>query len=176
MKGEQKNPDYVKLNPLGVIPVVDDDGFLVIESRAICRYLSNKYQNQGTQLVPTDVKENGLFEQGAYFETCEFNDPVQTLVTERLFKKFRGLEPDEARCKDAEEKLNKVLDVYEVVLAKQEYIGGNKFSLADIYHLPYGSLAFDKCGAQSILDSHPLSKNWWEKIYRRESWQSRESF
>lgn len=39
-KGEQNKGDYKKLHPFGKVPVLDDDGFIMYESRAICRYLA----------------------------------------------------------------------------------------------------------------------------------------
>lgn len=38
-KGEQKSEDYKKLQPFAMVPVLEDDGFVMYESRAICRYL-----------------------------------------------------------------------------------------------------------------------------------------
>lgn len=38
-KGDQKSEEYRKLQPFGKVPVLDDDGFLMFESRAICKYL-----------------------------------------------------------------------------------------------------------------------------------------
>ena len=39
-KGEQKSDDYKKLQPFGKVPVLEDDGFVMYESRAICKYLA----------------------------------------------------------------------------------------------------------------------------------------
>lgn len=38
-KGDQRNPEYKKLQPFGKVPVLEDDGLVMFESRAICRYL-----------------------------------------------------------------------------------------------------------------------------------------
>ena len=38
-KGNQKSEEYMKLQPFGKVPVLEDDGFRIYESRAICRYL-----------------------------------------------------------------------------------------------------------------------------------------
>ncbi len=38
-KGDQKGEDYMKLQPFGKVPALDDDGFIIFESRAICKYL-----------------------------------------------------------------------------------------------------------------------------------------
>jgi glutathione S-transferase len=39
-KGEQKSEDYKTLQPFGKVPVLDDSGFIMYESRAICKYLA----------------------------------------------------------------------------------------------------------------------------------------
>jgi glutathione S-transferase len=64
-KGAQKQEPHISRQPFGKIPALEDDGFIVFESRAICKYLAVKYQDQGTPLVPKfgDVKAYGIFEQ-----------------------------------------------------------------------------------------------------------------
>lgn len=63
--GEQKSPEYVKLMPFGKVPTIDDDGFILYESRAIAKYLSLKYKSQGVDLMPDlkDLQEYALFEK-----------------------------------------------------------------------------------------------------------------
>lgn len=65
---EHKSPEFLKKQPFGKIPVLEDDGFLVFESRAICKYIAKKYAGQGTKLIPdeNDVKGYALFEQVSY--------------------------------------------------------------------------------------------------------------
>ena len=66
----------------------DEDGFVLYESRAIARYLIRKYPNQGTQgLIPTDPKEEALFEQAASTEAFNFNPYVALIIVEKVFKK-----------------------------------------------------------------------------------------
>src|SRR5213593_1877236 len=42
-KKEQKNPDYLKIHPLGQVPALDDEGFIVYDSTIINEYLEDEY-------------------------------------------------------------------------------------------------------------------------------------
>lgn len=53
-KGEHKQPDFLKLNPFGQVPVLDDDGTIVCDSNAILVYLAKK-AGRGDWL-PEDAK------------------------------------------------------------------------------------------------------------------------
>ena len=68
-KNEQASAAFRVKQPFGKVPVLDDEGFLVYESRAICRYLARKFAGQGTRLIPDegDVRGWGLFEQVSLF-------------------------------------------------------------------------------------------------------------
>jgi glutathione S-transferase len=111
------------------------------ESRAICRYLAENYAAQGTPLMPTDVKEKALVEQAASVELANFL-PALTKVGREARKQwvlplFRVWNADrvgyrresfpvnEAPLAQALSELAGKLDVYEAILAKQKFIGGN---------------------------------------------------
>ncbi|KAB2041111.1 hypothetical protein ERO13_D02G110901v2 [Gossypium hirsutum] len=54
-----------------------------------------------------------------------------------MFASKMGFPHDENLIKESEEKLGKVLDIYEERLSKNKYLAGNFFSLADLSHLPF---------------------------------------
>ncbi|KAM6490633.1 Glutathione S-transferase, C-terminal-like protein [Amanita muscaria] len=172
-KGEHKTPAYLEKQPFGQVPYIDDDGFVVYESRAISRYIATKYANQGTKLIPTGLKENAVFEQAASTETANFDSFAAPLVGERLFKKLRGLQTNEELAKNYHTSLAAKLDVYEKILSKQKYLAGDEITLADLFHLPYGAKLFHAdVGAGDLIDSRPNVKRWWNDITSRESWQA----
>jgi len=173
--GEHKSPKYLEeKQPFGVIPVlVDEDGFKIYESRAICRYLELKYKGKGTELIPSkSVAAQGLFEQAASIETSYFDPSASGIVFERAFKKMKGLgEADETKVASLKEQLNAKLDVYEKILSKQPYLAGQEFTLADLFHLPYGSWLV-KLGEGSFFESRPHVKQWWNRITSRPAWKT----
>eukprot|EP00924_Labyrinthula_sp_SR-Ha-C_P005361 maker-scaffold_1-snap-gene-29.50-mRNA-1 protein AED:0.20 eAED:0.20 QI:370/1/1/1/1/1/2/70/227 len=56
-----RSPDFLKLNPNGAVPVIDDDGFILWESNAILTYLCEK--NGWTDFYPADPEGKGLVQQ-----------------------------------------------------------------------------------------------------------------
>jgi len=171
--GEHKSESFREKQPFGVIPYLDDSGFIVYESRAICRYLEVKYKGQGTELIPTDVQQYAKFEQGASIELSYFDPYANPIVAEKVFKPmFWKIPTDEERVKTLAASLEKNLDVYETILSKQQYIGGDSFTLADIYHLPYGSMVqLPNVGFAHLFNDRPHVKAWWDRISSRQSWK-----
>jgi Glutathione S-transferase, N-terminal domain len=55
LAGEHKHPDFLRLNPVGKIPVLVDGDVVIPESAAIVFYLADKYPNKG--LMPAGLKE-----------------------------------------------------------------------------------------------------------------------
>jgi glutathione S-transferase len=62
----------------------DDDGFILYGTRAICYYITAKYPNQGTPLLPTELKANALFQQAASSEIFQFPDNILKAAEEML--------------------------------------------------------------------------------------------
>ena len=89
MKGEHKSPEYLKKQPFGQVPyIVEDDGFVLYESRAIGRYIATKYHGQGTPLIPepSDAKATALFEQALSIETSNFDAFASPIAYEKVLK------------------------------------------------------------------------------------------
>ncbi|KAG8220483.1 glutathione S-transferase [Butyriboletus roseoflavus] len=171
-KGEHKAPGFTKFQPFGQVPYIDDDGFVLYESRAIARYLIKKYPNQGTPgLIPTDPKEEALFEQAASVETSNFNAQIAPLIYEKVFKARSGGQPDQAKANEYLQKLEAKLDVYEVILSKQKYLAGDNVTLADLQHLAYGS-ALSLAGHSDVIEKRRNVARWWNDIYNRPAWQA----
>jgi len=171
-KGEHKAPAFVVHQPFGQVPYIDDDGFILYESRAIARYIEAKYGSQGTPLVPTDPKKLALFEQAASTEVSNYDPFVSGLAWELKFKMWFGGVTDHARVASLKEQLKAKLDAYETILSKQKYIAGNELTLADLFHLPYGNVIVADDVKIDEFSSRPNVSRWWNDINARPSWQA----
>lgn len=69
-KGEHQSPEFLKLNPLGKVPVLVDGDFVLNESRAIMTYLVNA-KRPGHMLYPEDAKKRALIDSRLYFDAGE---------------------------------------------------------------------------------------------------------
>lgn len=70
--GDHKTEDFGKINPQRKVPAVDDDGFLLNESRAIICYLVDS-KSPDNSLYPTDVKLRYVIDQRLYFDATVFS-------------------------------------------------------------------------------------------------------
>ncbi|KAG6901435.1 hypothetical protein C0995_012065 [Termitomyces sp. Mi166 len=135
---EHKSPAYLEKQPFGQILYL---------SRAICRYLEDKF-DQGHKLIPTDPKKKGIFEQAASIPRLD------TAVFDNLIVE-----------------LGKRLDAYDVILSKQKYAAGDEFTLVDIFHLPYGWL-LEVAGSRIMYDEKRPIVRWWKDITNHKCWQA----
>ncbi|KAJ7827059.1 glutathione S-transferase [Mycena leptocephala] len=176
-KGEHKAAATLANQPFGQLPYIDDDGFIMYESRAICRYLEDKYPEQGTKLVPSDVQGKAFFEQAASIEYSNFDRLAYAAVAEMVFKPlFRGQPADKAVFDSLIANLSAKLDAYEVILGKQKYLAGNEVTLADLFHLPYATMLSVPQRYQvrqrfpQGIDKVTKSVRWFNDLTARASW------
>ncbi|KAF8806040.1 glutathione S-transferase [Phlegmacium glaucopus] len=165
---EHKSPEYLTKHPFGQVPYIDDDGFILYESKAICYYIASKYPNQGTPLLPTGLEANALFQQAVCVEASHFHPHVWAAGAEIFFKRREGLTPDQAVFEKHIADLSGKLDVYDKILSKQKYLVGDEITLADLYHIPIGSLL--KGVGSDIMESKPNVDRWFKDICSRPSW------
>jgi glutathione S-transferase len=68
-------------------------------------------------------------------------------------------------------KLSEKLDIFATVLAKQKYMGGDNFSLIDIFYMPYTEKLFE-AGEGELITSRPSVKAWWDRVTSRTTWKT----
>ncbi|KAH9889014.1 glutathione S-transferase [Cubamyces lactineus] len=171
-KGEHKAPEFTAVQPFGQVPYLDDDGFKLFESRAMARYIALKYGGVGKLIPdPKDVQKTALFEQAASIELSNFDPYVSGLARENIFKPMFGGKTDPAVVAELKSALEGKLAAYDVILGKTKYLAGDEVTLADLFHLPYGTL-LEKQGIDYLVSGRwPNVTRWWKDISSRDSWK-----
>lgn len=133
--GAHKELQFLALNPFGKVPAIQDGDLILFESRAIVKYLAEKYKDQGTDLMGSTLSKQAMVDQWCEVESQSFAPSCSIVVFQILVLPMLGGQTDEAEVENNMEKLGKVLDVYEERLSKSKYLAGDFFSLADLQHL-----------------------------------------
>lgn len=122
-----RTPSFLKINPAGQIPSIDDDGFVMHESLAINLYLARKY---GGPLAPADVKEEGQMIQWSLWAATNVETPGLDVMYHRIAKPVA--ERDPAKVTAGLEALKAPFAVLDAALAGKDWLVGNRFTVADI--------------------------------------------
>jgi GST-like protein len=161
-KGEQKTPDYLKINPNGRIPAIvdrDEGDFAVFESGAIMLYLAEK----AGQLIPTDRKGRSLVIQWLMFQMAGIG-PMQGQAHVFLHSAPEAIPYAIERYQNETRRLYGVLDTR---LRDNHYLAGD-YSLADIANWTW--IWFH--GFAGIpLEDFPALKRWFEELGARPGFQ-----
>jgi len=118
--GKHKAPDYLKINPMGKVPALEDDGAVVSEAPAICLYLADRY---GYRVLAPKIDDP---RRGPYLKWCVFATAV--------FEPATYLPPSTAKDSQSIGWGNRdtALDMLEAALTPGPWLLGDQFSAADI--------------------------------------------
>jgi glutathione S-transferase len=161
--GEQKKTAHVSRQPFGQIPVIDDDGFSFYESRAICRYLNERYQGN---LVPGDIKGRARMEQWISIETSNFSPHAMKFIYHDVFKRPQ----DPAVLEAAGKSVETALGVMDARLAASPFFASQQFSLADVFFMPYFQYAM-ATPLKATIAKFPAVSAWWTRVRERPTWR-----
>ena len=121
-------PGSYSPHPQHKVPVLDDDGFILFETSAICKYLCSSVPSQ--DLYPSGLTEQAIVEQWMSFAITDLESPVWALL------KHQALLPEALKVKEVVavakgEALRAIECIDRQNLTK--WITGEKFTLADIF-------------------------------------------
>ncbi len=155
MKGENRQEWFLKLNPRGQVPVLDDKGTVIWDSMAILVYLARKYG--GERWLPSDPK--GMAEVMQWLAVME-NETLYGLGKARVIVKFGfpgSLEEAQALGKRG-------LAVLEQRLCGQDWLALGRLTVADVGCFPCVALAPE---GDIPLDAYPNVQMWIERIKKQ---------
>lgn len=116
---------FMKVNPNGHIPSIDDDGLVLHESLAINLYLARKH---GGPLAPASIAEDGEMGMWALWAALE----VETHALNILYNRTGNPDVPKAMADAAVESLKAPFAVLDGALAKTGFLVGGRFTVADL--------------------------------------------
>lgn len=162
-QGEHKSPEFLKLNPNGKVPVLEDGDYSLWESTAIMQYLSGDSSLWPASKVRYDIIRWQIW------GVAHWGPPIGKIVFERLVKKVTGGgDADEAKVADAFEEFQQFAGVLNQHLEGRDWLVGDDITLADL------SVAANLTYAEAVgIDIEPFAniKRWYGTIEARDSWQ-----
>lgn len=130
-KGEQRQPQFLKLNPNHRVPVLEDDGFVLWESHAIMQYLADKTPRQ--TVYPAETRARADVNRWLFWCGQHFSPAVGVLNWEHVIKGILGLgDADPAEVRRGEQLVREFASVLDAHLADRDWISGDALSLADL--------------------------------------------
>jgi glutathione S-transferase len=142
LSGDHRGAEYMDVNPNGLLPTLEDDGFVLWESNAICQHLASKVE---TPLWPEDARSRADIARWQFWEASHWMPAIRVLVVENMFKERLGLgAPDPLVLQQGEATFRRFAAVLDAQLARRDYLVGEQLTLADIsaaVHLMYAEPA-----------------------------------
>ncbi|TAK51540.1 MAG: glutathione S-transferase family protein [Gammaproteobacteria bacterium] len=195
---ETLEPWYLKINPNAVVPSLDHDGRIIIESCVILEYLDDVFPDpplrpadhvdRATMRVWLDRSESvvhrniNILSHNRFMATAlggmtleqklamANRHPKVGMRTERLRRYREGVSAEEEQL--AESLLAELMDEMEATLGTQSWLAGAGFSLADIAITPFiERFKVNRLAALIDWSKRPAVGDWWRRITARPSYE-----
>jgi glutathione S-transferase len=147
-----KSPEFLKVNPNGHVPTIDDDGLVLHESLAINLYLAKK---QGCPLAPANVGEDGEMAMWSLWAATELEALTLSIAQ-------NGEKPETL------EALKGPFAVLDKALAANGWLVGGRFTVADVN---VAEIVRYAAAAKSLFAANPNVKKWYDACVSRPAYR-----
>lgn len=159
LAGENRTPEFLKLNPAGKVPVLVDGDFVLTESAAIVLYLAEKYREKG--LLPADLKERAQVYRWLMFAMTELEQPLWRISRNSfVYPEHKRQPADIAIAREEFATMAAVLDRH---MEGRQFIVGDRISVADCVT----AYLMDWANEQQLLDGCRQLQAYLERMYAR---------
>jgi glutathione S-transferase len=160
--GVVKTPEYMQMNPNSLVPVIEDDDYVLWESNVIVRYLCAKHASG--QMYPTDLRERFDAERWMDWQQTTLNPVSRPGFWQLVRTPPEQRNPDViAESNAAVEALMFTLDMH---LAHREFMVGHRFTVADI---PLACEVHRWFGLPQPRQSRPHLERWYASLRARQA-------
>jgi glutathione S-transferase len=122
-------PEFLALNPNGLVPVIRDGDVVLWESNTICRYLAGRHGR--TDLLPAEPAARARVEQWMDWQATELNTAWRHVFMARVRKSPAW--PDDSAAEASAREWNRLMAMLDAQLVRTgAYAAGDAFTLADV--------------------------------------------
>ena len=163
--GVVDTPEYSAKNPNRLVPMIEDDDFVLWESNAIVRYLTAQHA-AGSAWYPADLQARAKADKWMDWTTSSFAAPFRVvfwgvLRTPADQQDWRAINASLKICAD-------LLLRVDSVLAEQPYLSGDEIGMGDI---PLGSFIYAWFEMPIERPAMPHLSAWYERLKQRPAYQ-----
>ncbi len=157
--GKTDTAEYRAMNPNSLVPTLEEDGFVLWESNAICRYLCSAHE---TPFWPAEPRARANIDRWMDWQQTTLNQPISVV--------FWGLvrtpseKRDQAAIAAGLKECTRVWGILEAELARRPHVGGSAFTLADI---PLGVHAHRWFTMEFERPPLPHLRAWYDRLLER---------
>lgn len=166
----EQDPDFLRRNPAGKVPVLKMGSRTMSDSAAICEYLDETHPNP--PLFPSNAEARCEVRRlVGWFDDKFYHEVTTKLTGERVYRKVMGTGyPDSTNVKAGARAIKYHLDYMARLLDERRWLAGNEMTMAD----------FAAAAQLSCLDytsdvdwnRHEVLKDWYAKIKSRPAFRS----
>ncbi len=165
-KQEQRGAPHLQRNPNGRVPVLDDNGFVLWESRAIMQYLADK--TPGQTLLPTEPRERADVNRWLFWCAAHMAPTATILVAENFVKPLTGRQADPVEVARGEQLFAQNAPILDAHLAGKTWVSQDRVTLAD-YSL---AASFALAGpARLPIADYPNLRSWLGRVQELDAWR-----
>lgn len=163
--GGNKEKPYLDLNPNGLVPTIEDGGFVLWESNSVMRYLVDKY-GKG-KLLPTTPEGRANANRWMDWQLTTLGPAITPLFWGLVRTPVEKRDP--ALVQNAQERSIKAWQIVENQLAKNSFVAGSEFTLGDI---PLGVWAHRWFNLPIERPNFSHLKEWYDRLCQRKPYQT----
>ena len=169
-RGAQRAPEFLAVNPMGRVPVLEDGDFVLTESAAIMAYLADT--KPGHPLYPLGAKARADVNRWLFWSDNHWGPAIGALTFEHWLKPMRRLgDPDPVQLKRQGDALHGFASVLDGHLASREWVSGPTMTLAD---LAIASSLGNAGRAKFSPEPFGHVVKWFRRIQALEPWKATE--
>jgi len=169
--GQGNSLEYLKINPLGQIPVLSDAHIRLSESNAVLIYLSEKYGNMS--LYSSIPERRAEINKWLFWESSQWQPLLTTIMAKEIGHKLLPelLDAPQSKPDWNNEQITMQCRYLESVLSEREWLAGDELSLAD-FSVAAMSTYFKT--ASFPYNTYPRIAAWLDRLSENEAWQKTE--